>query len=284
MKEAILLQLADIQRLKQAIDQRITAGLQAVYDVNDIHKTRPLDSETIEQRSADVAHDLMADSSVSYPLLIGVMHGALPFVAKVQQELSKNNYSFQFETIQVSSYEGTASGTLTIKSNSKILVGGRDVIVVDDICDTGKSYYALQNLFINQGARSVKLMALVDKAQPRESAGHVSPTYSGFTLSPTEFIVGFGMDYDELLRNVSKIGSVDLSTLPTEKEKQLLASESSLNKQLVQLISDERLVGQHGNNPNSLFASTQNNHKVTSLVIPTPHEGRGVDFQSVARI
>lgn len=238
-KEQILLQLAAIQQLKQTIEARITAGLQPVYDVKDIEQKAPLNSDTIAQRAIEVAHELMADASVSHPLLIGVMHGALPFVAKVQQTLSEQNYSFQFETIQVSSYEGTSSGTLKINSNSKILVGGRNVIVVDDICDTGKSYYNLQKLYMDKGARSVKLMALVDKAQPRESAGNVSPAYTGFTISPKAFIAGFGMDYDELLRNVPHIGAVDLLTLPTEEEKQFLSQEVSLNSQLVQILANE---------------------------------------------
>ena len=233
-KEEILERLNALQGFKLLLEQRMTDGLKPVHEVCDTEKVTPLNEEAIQQRTCVVANQLISDSSVRFPLLISVMNGALPFAAAVQNNLLRQHYRFQFETISVSSYQGTCSGELSIQAKSKILMAGRDVIVIDDVCDTGKTYHALKNLFMQQGARSVKLMVLVDKAQARASTD-ANPTYVGFTVSADDFIVGCGMDYEELLRNVPFIGGVDPTTLPTPEEKQWLAQEKDLNKQLNQI-------------------------------------------------
>jgi len=245
-KEEILSKLNQIQLKKLEIEERITAGLTPVYDLSDTDKTMPLNDDNIQTRIIKVANDLMHDKSIDNPVLVSVMYGAFPFAAEVHKVLQQHQYHFQYETIQVSSYTGMESTELTVHANSKILKGGRDVIVVDDICDTGKTYKALKTLLLEQGARQVKLMTLIDKPGKRKKAeGTLSteddPSYVGFSIPSDAFIAGYGMDYDELLRNVSGIGIVNPLTLPTEEEEQLLGLGGDLNKELIQILASERV-------------------------------------------
>ena len=244
-KESILAQLSAIHQLESDVEKRMITGLKPVLD---IRNNRPLNLENIEKRIKGLAKALFeafsrekeSDASLKEPILISVMDGALPFAAKIQYALSKLGFHCQYATIQVSSYEGTESGSLVISSTLKIPVGGRDVIIVDDVCDTGKTYHALRLLLLQKlGARSVKLMALVDKTQPREYP-EANPSYSGFTVSPEEFIAGWGMDFDGLLRSYfNDIGGVDKSTLPNDAETLLLHSKKTLNKRLQDCLTAE---------------------------------------------
>ena len=228
-KKSILTKLSAIHALESKIEARIISGLKPVLDETGV----TLSLAEITLRIKRLASELMDDHSVNAPILISVMDGALPFAATLQKELSTLNYNFQYATIQVSSYDGTESGVLSITSTLKMPVGGRDVIVVDDVCDTGKTYNALRLLLLHKlGANSVRLMALIDKKQPRDNL-EANPTYSGFTVSKDAFVAGWGMDYDGLLRNYFKdIGAVDPSTLPSAEEKVLLKSKKPLNIQL----------------------------------------------------
>ena len=251
MKDSILAKLEIIHTLEMEIEERIIQGLTPVYD----ETGEALTKNNIQQRIETLADKLMADSSLKNPLLISVMDGALTFTADLYNILAEKKYRFQPATIFVSSYEGTSSSTLTIKAPPKIQVGGRDIVIVDDVCDTGKTYMALRKLLLRQGANSVKLIALVDKAQPRESLD-ANPTYSGVTISKDTFIAGTGMDFDGLLRTVQGIWGVDLSTLPTREEKLILAEKTMLNEQLQQCIADEQQVSP-GHSSDALFAANR---------------------------
>lgn len=233
-KALILEQLKAIHTLEFNIEKRIMDGLQPIYDENG----RSLSEDNMQRRIETLADELRADSSVRNPILISVMDGALPFASVLQSILQARDYSFQYTTIQVSSYHGTTSGHLTIKSPPKIAVGGRDVIVIDDVCDTGKTYYALRRLLMEQGANDVKLMVLVDKTQPRDSVLS-NPAYVGVTISKDAFIAGMGMDYDGLLRNVPGVWAVDKTTLPTEEERLRLDLKDELNTALKACIAAE---------------------------------------------
>ena len=237
MKAKILVQLKKIHDLESSVEERIINGLMPIQD----ETGRSLTPDNIQRRIEILADQLIADSLVSDPILISIMDGALPFASALQTILQTRDYRFQYTTIQVSSYHGTTSGLLTIKSPPKIAVGGRHVIIVDDVCDTGKTYHALRQLLLDQGASAVTLMVLVDKAQPRDNP-ESNPTYVGVTVSKDAFIAGMGMDYDGLLRNVPGIWAVDLSTLPTHEERLTLDLKDGLNTQLQVCIAAEKQV------------------------------------------
>ena len=231
--------LAKIHQLESNLEQRMIKQLKPATDIHNanIH----LDKQTIEKRIDALACELI-QSGIQNPILISVMDGAMPFAAKLNERLAEKGFGFQYETIQVSSYVGTTSGKLSITSSLKIPVGGKHIIVVDDVCDSGKTYGALRKLLFGLGAQSVDLMALVDKTQPRDQNDY-NPGFTGFTVHKDAFIAGWGMDYEGLLRNFDNfIGAVDPATLPSKDEKELLQQKKPLNLQLQKYLATEKQV------------------------------------------
>ena len=106
--------------------------------------------------------------------------------------------------MKVSSYSGTYStGKVSIQQDTTTTVSGKDVIVVDDILDTGRTLQEIKNLFLKRGAKSVKLCVLLDKPEGRQI--DIQADYVG-GLVPNEFVVGYGLDYNERYRNLPYIG------------------------------------------------------------------------------
>ena len=138
-----------------------------------------------------------------------------------------------------SSYSGLKSNAVMIGSELKVPVGARKVIVIDEVCDSGKTYGAIREKLLNDGAQSIELMVLVDKIQPR--IFDWDPKYVGFTASKDAFLVGFGLDYNGFMRNTSTIRVVDFATLPTDEEKALISQKDSLNEQLRACIKESSI-------------------------------------------
>lgn len=106
--------------------------------------------------------------------------------------------------MDVSSYSGTSStGSVKIIHDLRSSVVGKDIIVVDDILDTGKTLYEIKTLLKERGAKSVKLCVLLDKPEGRKV--DIEADYVG-DLVPNEFVVGYGLDYNERYRNLPYIG------------------------------------------------------------------------------
>ena len=134
------------------------------------------------------------------PLFIGVLKGAVPFMTDLMKQI---NIKSTLDCIKVSSYSGTKStGNITIKGDMPN-VKDRHVIVVEDILDTGKTLLELKKLLISSGALSVKLCVLLDKPEGRKY--DISADYVGGKV-PNEFVVGYGLDYNERYRNLPYIG------------------------------------------------------------------------------
>jgi hypoxanthine phosphoribosyltransferase len=134
------------------------------------------------------------------PLFIGVLKGAVPFMTDLMKQI---NIKSTLDYIKVSSYSGTKStGNIAIKGDMPN-VKDRHVIVVEDILDTGKTLLELKKLLISSGALSVKLCVLLDKPEGRKY--DISADYVGGKV-PNEFVVGYGLDYNERYRNLPYIG------------------------------------------------------------------------------
>lgn len=129
--------------------------------------------------------------------LIAVMTGSLVLFADLIRRLSMPQ---RIGVIQASSYRGgTTSGDLAVDSNMMIEVKDRDVLLVDDIFDTGKTLDRLTDLLIQYGAASVKTAVLLHKQ--REHSTKLRPDFVAFKI-PDEFVVGYGLDYLDMYRNL----------------------------------------------------------------------------------
>lgn len=167
---------------------------------NDIEKV-VLSAEQIEGICKRLGEQISHDYEGKNPLFIGLLKGCEPFISDLLKFVS---IYCQIEYMRVSSYEGTlSSGHIIIKSDITCDLTGRDVIVVDDIVDTGRTTLYIRELLKKRGAKSVAVCCLLDKPEGR--LVDVDVEYIGDNI-PKEFVVGYGLDYNERYRNLPYIG------------------------------------------------------------------------------
>jgi len=164
-----------------------------------------LSAEQINARVRELGAQITRDYSGREPILIGILKGACIFLSDLLREI---DLKVSIEFMAVSSYGKAqkSSGEVRIIKDLDVAVEGKDLIVVEDIVDTGLTLsYLLQNLQ-SRGAKSVKLATLLDKPEPRV-VKELKIDYCGFQV-PNKFVVGFGLDAAERYRNLPFIAVV----------------------------------------------------------------------------
>ena len=154
--------------------------------------------EQIQHRIKELGAEITRDYAGRNPLLIGVLKGACFFLSDLLRSIDTR---LSIEFMAISSYGSSTrtSGEVRIMKDLDVPIEGRDILVVEDIVDTGLTLtYLLENLK-SRGASSVKLAALLDKHERREK--EVPIDYLGFQI-PDAFVVGYGLDYAERYRNL----------------------------------------------------------------------------------
>ncbi len=141
------------------------------------------------------------DPEFQKPIALCVLKGALFFFADLMREVELD---FEIDFIRLSSYgsSSVSSGQVIFVTDTKLPLTGRDVLIVEDIVDSGNTMDFLREEFARRGARSIKICTLIDKRERRTQ--EVKIDYSGFTLAQG-FIVGYGMDYAENYRALPAI-------------------------------------------------------------------------------
>jgi hypoxanthine phosphoribosyltransferase len=178
-----------------------------------LHRVRSLiEATTIERRVAELAAEIDRDYAESDGLIaICVLKGAVIFFSDLIRHLT---VPVQVDFFQTASYgSGTHAGEIRIKRDIDLSIRGKDVLLIEDILDTGWTLKTILDLFRFRGARSVKLCALLDKHEAREVA--VPLDYCGFKIG-REFVVGYGLDFAEQHRQLPYVGVVEFE--PTGKE------------------------------------------------------------------
>ncbi len=160
--------------------------------------------EEIVVASKRVAEQIMEDykNSEKEPVLLCTLKGALPFMAELIKHIDMHVVT---DFIDVASYHGgtESTGSIILRKDVTMDLENRDVIVVEDIVDTGRTLNHLINYLKERGVKSVACASLVDKPEAR--LVEVQADYVGVE-SPNEFLVGFGLDYEEKYRNLPYIG------------------------------------------------------------------------------
>lgn len=163
-----------------------------------INKTR------IEKRIEEMAKEIEKDYEGKDIVFLGTLKGAMPFMWELAKRI-KNNVIFEF--IQVSSYKGKEStGIITLEKDIRNSIEGKNVIIIEDIVDTGKTLDFLLKLLKEKNPRSVKIATLLSK--PSRRVYELNVDYIGFKIDD-KFVVGYGMDYEENLRNLPYIGYIE---------------------------------------------------------------------------
>jgi hypoxanthine phosphoribosyltransferase len=135
-------------------------------------------------------------------VLIGVLKGSYMFLSDLSRRLS---IPHTVDFMSVSSYQNTeSSGEVKINADLKNSITGKHVIIVEDIIDTGLTLQNLVNVLKTRNPLSINLCCAFSKPAMRKIDMHVE--YVGFTIDPPAFIVGYGLDYNEMFRNLSCVG------------------------------------------------------------------------------
>lgn len=159
-----------------------------------------------EEQLADKVKELGARISADYRgrnlLLVSVLKGSVVFMADLMRAIT---IPAEIDFMCVSSYGSgvKTSGVVKIIKDLDIELAGRDILIVEDILDSGKTLSYLRDILEKRAPASIRIATLLDKPERRQV--EITPDYKGFTV-PDEFVVGYGLDYDERYRNLPYIG------------------------------------------------------------------------------
>lgn len=160
-----------------------------------------ISQEKINQRNKELAAQIDQDFGGEEVVVIGVLNGAFIFVADLIREMKSPVY---FDFIGAKSYEGTEStGKVTITKDVKVDINGKNVVLVEDIIDTGLTISELTKMLQERGPKSIKLASLLHKSVKTEH--DVTVDYLGFEIED-KFVIGYGLDFDGRYRELPYIG------------------------------------------------------------------------------
>ncbi len=175
--EQVLFSAEDIQRRVRELGLEISRDYEQVAERSD--KVRPL-------------------------LVVGLLKGALPFMADLIRAIG---VPLEYDFIAVSSYaNGTSPGEVRVLKDLERAVAGRNLLIVEDIVDTGHTLRHITRRLLARDPASIRVCTLLDKPHRREV--DVTVDYVGFELEDPWFVVGYGLDFGELYRNLPYIGSL----------------------------------------------------------------------------
>jgi hypoxanthine phosphoribosyltransferase len=162
-----------------------------------------LSEEQIQAKVAELGKQICMDYAGRDLTLVSVLKGSLPFMADLMRSI---DMPLRIDLMEVSSYGGTAtesSGLVRILKDLSAPIDGRDVLLVEDIIDTGLTLNYLLRYLRGKNPRSIKVCALLDK--PARRLVEIPIDYVGFQI-PDEFVVGYGLDFGEVYRNLRFVG------------------------------------------------------------------------------
>lgn len=164
-----------------------------------------LTKEEIEKQVKILGSKIANDYKGKDVLLVGVLKGSFVFFADLVRAI---DIPITLDFISAKSYVGTTSvGAVNVKMDTELDVSGKNVLLIEDILDTGRTLSVLRETMLARGAKDVRIATFLDK--PARRVLEIDADYSCFTIED-RFVVGYGLDYDEYYRNLDFIGEVIL--------------------------------------------------------------------------
>ena len=162
-----------------------------------------LTAKEIRARVKEIAYDITRDFEGRHITLLGTLKGAVFFLTDLARELP---FDIEIDFIRASSYgnQTESSGTVAIDHAPAVKIEGKNIIVIEDIVDTGHTAVRLREYLLKQNAAEVRLCSLLDKPERRVEQG-LKIDYLGFEI-PDKFVVGYGLDYAQRYRNLPYVG------------------------------------------------------------------------------
>ena len=162
-----------------------------------------LSEEQIQEKVLELAQQISKDYAGKDPIFVGVLKGVVMFFGDFVKRVS---IPCQIDFMCISSYQGSNStGTMCVRKDVSADLTGRHVVILEDIFDTGNSLEFTYHHLLSKDPASLKICTLLDKPERRNPAVTVKPDYTGFVI-PNEFVVGYGLDFNEYYRNLPFVG------------------------------------------------------------------------------
>lgn len=166
-----------------------------------------IEKENLEKRIDELALKIQKDYLNKDILVICILKGSLFFTVDLTKRI--NNHKLEIDFMRISSYgdELISSGNINIIKDLESDINGRNVLIVEDIIDSGNTLYYLKDILEKRNPKSLKICTLLDKKSRRVK--NIVPDYIGFEIE-NKFVVGYGLDYKDCFRNLPFIGYVDI--------------------------------------------------------------------------
>ena len=162
-----------------------------------------LTEEQIKARIAELGKELSAEYAGKDPIFVGVLKGVVVFYADMIRAI---DVPCQLDFMWISSYAGTeTTGKMVVKKDVSADLTGRHVVILEDIFDTGTSLDYTYHHLLEKHPASLKICTMLDKPERRRPEITLKADYTGFVI-PNEFVVGYGLDYNEHYRNLPYVG------------------------------------------------------------------------------
>lgn len=163
-----------------------------------------LSEEEIAQICKNLGNKITKDYEGKDLLVVGILKGSIVFFADVVRNI---DLDINLDFMVVSSYGAgaTTSGMVQILKDISVDIEGKNLLIVEDIVDTGVTLYNVKNVLLERGAASVKICTFLDK--PSRRTADITADYIGAVV-PDEFVVGYGLDYNEKYRNLPYVGAL----------------------------------------------------------------------------
>jgi hypoxanthine phosphoribosyltransferase len=185
---------------KERIMRENSEAIASQMKIKDLEFKKLISADKIEKKILALADAINEDYKGKIPLFLPILNGSFMFASDLLKEI---NLSCRTSFVKVASYSGTSStGQVNTLIGLEESLFNQDIIIVEDIVDSGLTLQKITEELRNRGAKSVEVVSLLRKAPAREK--NVSVKYVGFELED-EFVVGYGLDYDELGRNLKDI-------------------------------------------------------------------------------
>ena len=178
-----------------------------MQDYNEILAEVLIDGQSLQKRIKELGAEISEDYPDGNLLLICILRGGVPFMVDLSRAITTPH---MMDFMAVSSYGAGArqsSGSARVTLDLQTDIGGKNVLLVEDIIDSGHTIASVLNMLKTRNPKSLKVCALLDKPERREA--EVPIDYLGFTI-PNKFVFGYGLDLDEYHRNLDFVGVVDL--------------------------------------------------------------------------
>ena len=176
--------------------------------IPDVARVTPmLTADAIQARVAELGRQISADYAGRDLTLVGILKGSAPFLSDLMRHIT---VPVQIDFLEVSSYGGAmeSSGMVRVVKDLTHPIMGKDVLIVEDIVDTGLTLAYLLEMFGHREPRSTGICALLDKPGGRKPGHEMTIDYVGFTI-PNAFVVGYGLDLGGYFRNLPFVGVYD---------------------------------------------------------------------------